>query len=384
MYNLTWYEGTIENEMDLRTFPMDTDTVTISFSASECYKKNGGVDVNYKTDYRLLFDGFMFESAPTHAPYGWELVSTFVQPGGKEFFDDVIEIKLNMKRQISFYFFKVAVPLILITCLNFMGFHLETIGEKLAYNVSLFLSAQALLYVVGQDLPRTTFLTAIDRIVLITLMLIFVTSIHFLVLWRFETMDGFAGEIEDLKNTENLSNTTLKISRVQAKIDKVDSEQLIVLTYLGIYFLYLIIEAVHLMIRRSLSCSAFKKNLRPKKELMDGMENVWLNGVSEFNALVRADTSHSIPALLVIDPYNIALVKQGDPRALLLPPLEVNVPTKLILQSGKAVVMSSKPTFSDAYGNVKWMTIGPPSRALEVILGTDKCIKVCLTALIQN
>ena len=215
-------------------------------------------------------------------------------------------------------------------------------------------------------------------------MLIFVTSIHFLVLWRFETMDGFAGEIEDLKNTENLSNTTLKISRVQAKIDKVDSEQLIVLTYLGIYFLYLIIEAVHLMIRRSLSCSAFKKNLSPKKELMDGMENVWLNGVSEFNALVRADISHSIPALLVIDPYNIALVKQGDPRALLLPPLEVNVPTKLILQSGKAVVMSSKATFSDAYGNVKWMTIGPPSRALEVILGTDKFIKVCLTALIQN
>ena len=111
-------------------------------------------------------------------------------------------------------------------------------------------------------------------------------------------MDGFAGEIEDLKNTENLSNTTLKISRVQAKRDKVDSEQLIVLTYLGIYFLYLIIEAVHLMIRRSLSCSAFKKNLSPKKEVMDGMENVWLNGVSEFNALVRADTSHSRGNLL--------------------------------------------------------------------------------------
>ena len=86
-----------------------------------------------------------------------------------------------------------------------------------------------------------------------------------------------------------------------------------------------------------------------------------------------------------MDPYDIVLVKQGDPRALLIPPLEVNLPTKLILHSGKAVVMLSKPAFSDAYGNVKWMTIGPPSRALEVILGTDKCIKVCLTALkIQN
>ena len=39
--------------------------------------------------------------------------------------------------------------------------------------------------------------------------------------------------------------------------------------------------------------------------------------------------------------------------------------------------MSSKPTVS-AYGKaVKWMTIGSPTRALEVILGTDKCIKIC-------
>ena len=87
-------------------------------------------------------------------------------------------------------------------------------------------------------------------------------------------MDGLAEKMEDLKNTENLSNTDLQISRLQAKMDKVDSEQLIVLTYLGIYFLYLIIEALHLMIRRSLSCSAFKKNLSPKKELMDGSKDM--------------------------------------------------------------------------------------------------------------
>ena len=156
-------------------------------------------------------------------------------------------------------------PLMLITCLNFMGFFLDTIAERLANNVSLFLSALALLYVVGQDLPHTTFLTAIDRIVLITLMLIFVTSIHFVVLWRFETMDRLAEEIDDLKNIENSSNTNLQISRVQAKIDKVDSERFIVLTYLSIYFAYLIIESLQLMIRRLRSCSRFKKNISHKK-----------------------------------------------------------------------------------------------------------------------
>ena len=61
-------------------------------------------------------------------------------------------------------------------------------------------------------------------------------------------MDGFAEEIEDLKNTENLSNTDLRISRVTAKMDKV--EQLIVLSHLSIYFVYHFIETLHLMIRR--------------------------------------------------------------------------------------------------------------------------------------
>ena len=379
LYNLTWYEGTVKNNQDLHIFPLDTDTVIINFRASECYKKNGEVNVNYKTDYRLLFDGWMGENGPSVAPYGWQLVSTVVEPVGKEDCQDIIQIKLNMKRQISFYFFKVVIPLILITCLNFMGFHLETIGERLANNVSLFLSALALLYVVGQDLPHTTFLTAIDRIVLITLMLIFVTSIHFVILWRLESMQGFAEEIEDLKNVENLSDVSVQISRVQAKMDKVDSEQMTVLTYLSIYFAYLIIETFQLMVRRLWSCNKFKKNVSNKKEFADGlwkMENVWLNGVSDFNTAVKSDSSFHIPAWLIMDPYDIALVKKDDPRALLFPTLEVNVPTKLILPTGKAVVMSSKPAFEYCGKDVKWMTIGSPARALEVILGTDHCIKV--------
>ena len=100
IYNLTWYEGTIKNDMDLHTFPMDTDTVTISFSASECYKKNGGVDVNYKTDYRLLFDGWFADCAPTVAPYGWQLVSTVVEPVRKEDSQDDYE-SMRMELMIA-------------------------------------------------------------------------------------------------------------------------------------------------------------------------------------------------------------------------------------------------------------------------------------------
>ena len=125
MYNLTWYEGTIKNDQDLHLFPLDTDTISITFFASECFKRNGEINVNYKPDYRLLFDGWQF-SHPQAAPYGWKLVSTVVEMVYHEHCQDVIQIRLNMKRQVNFYFFKVVLPLILITCLNFMGFSLGT------------------------------------------------------------------------------------------------------------------------------------------------------------------------------------------------------------------------------------------------------------------
>ena len=75
LYSSTWYEGTVKNPMDLHLFPLDTDTLHITFFASECYRRNGEINVNYKTDYRLLFEGWMF-SPPKASPYGWDLVSS--------------------------------------------------------------------------------------------------------------------------------------------------------------------------------------------------------------------------------------------------------------------------------------------------------------------
>ena len=171
---MTPYEGTIKNEMDLHSFPLDTDTIKITFRASQCYKRNGEMNVSWKTDYRLIFVGWKTTDnrrveSPDQAPFGWTLVSSSVENIDPNCCMDIIQFKLDLKRQVGFYIFKVVIPLVLITCLNFMGFFLDTLGERLSNNVSLFISAMALLYVVGQDLPHTTFLTAIDIIVLVTL-----------------------------------------------------------------------------------------------------------------------------------------------------------------------------------------------------------------------
>ena len=368
MYNLTWFEGNIKNPMDLHMFPLDTDTIEITFFASECYKRNGEINVNYKTDYRMLFDGWMF-MAPENAPYGWKLISTTVQYVWDEHCQDVLQIRLNIARSVSFYFFKVAVPLILITCLNFMGFYLETLGERLANNVSLFLSALALLYVVGQDLPHTTFLTAIDKIVLVTLMLIFITSIHFISLWRDSRFQIKAVELNKAKNL-TIVDENEDVLTIQEEINNIENETIVVLTYFFVFLGYLLIEVLRLLFCRFKICKEFKKNLND--------ERVFLNGVDEHNKHVKEDTSYQIPAWIFVDPFKIVLVKQNDSRALIVPQLQTKATgiVKLLLSSGKAVVLSSKPDFKFDGKDVKWMTIGSPLRVMEVVFAVDSCIKV--------
>ena len=374
MYSLTWYEGTVKNVMDLHLFPLDTDSIALTFLASECFKRNGEVNVNYKTDYRLLFDGWMFpqseDDSPHSAPYGWKLESTTVCYVGPEHCQDIIQIRLNLKRQVAFYFFKVVLPLMLITCLNFMGFSLETLGERLANNVSLFLSALALLYVVGQDLPHTTFLTAIDRIVLVTLLLIFTTSIHFVAMWRQTRQESYSEELDIAKGiTKTKDETEVKVVGIEKKLLRLEAELHVVLAYFFGFIGYLATETIQLMIRRYKTCKEFQKNI--------GKNKVFLDGVDAFNKLVKEDTSFQIPAWIMVDPYKIVLVKPNDSGTLLLPQLQTkSVPSKLLLSSGKALVMSLKPAFKFGGKDVKWMTIGSQARAIEVLLDVDSHIKV--------
>ena len=55
MYSLTWYEGVVHNNMDVEDFPADLDDIELTFYASEMHSKGGDGNVNFKSDYRLIF-----------------------------------------------------------------------------------------------------------------------------------------------------------------------------------------------------------------------------------------------------------------------------------------------------------------------------------------
>ena len=106
--------------------------------------------------------------------------------------------------------------------------------------------------------------------------------------------------------------------------------------------------------------------------------------MAEHNKCVIADPFYQIPAWILVDPFKILLVKPGSRGVLRLPPLQPDIPTKLVLSTGKAIVMSSKPVWTnDQYGCQRmWLTIGLPLKALEVFYDSvDQRINVSLKSI---
>mmetsp|Transcript_74685 Transcript_74685/g.211004 ORF Transcript_74685/g.211004 Transcript_74685/m.211004 type:complete len:409 (+) Transcript_74685:64-1290(+) len=181
------FRGTIDNPMDLRAFPFDMDRIELLFYTSAHWLtrngENSGSATKGKT-YRvrhirepgegkwlnLLWDGGIEE---------WNLhgVSTRIlekppNPQGQEHTD--VPLSFHVTRKSGYYFWKALLPLYLLTALSMSTFHFEVdnLPDRTATVATYFLAGFAMLYVVGASLPKTDFLTKIDRIIVITTVLI--------------------------------------------------------------------------------------------------------------------------------------------------------------------------------------------------------------------
>ena len=195
MYALTLYDGPIDNKMDLHLFPFDTDTIALTFRGCQCMMRDGEIGVQYKSDYRLFI-------GVEHCKYGvwgsaevdipdWQYVGTKVEYKDLDEPQDLFEIGISLTRNTQFYVYKVIVPLLLITLLNFLVFFvpIDSLADRLAHNTTLFLSAFALLYVIGADLPKTNYQTPIDRVILATILMLALTGVHAVVVHQMATTE---------------------------------------------------------------------------------------------------------------------------------------------------------------------------------------------------
>jgi len=177
------YVGTVDNPMDLAQFPFDINTIGLRFrSASHwvcldgsckgdlasgrayffrpCCKENEG-DL-----FQLLWDGHVAEFDVLGISLGVE--DKPATSSGQEVSE--LLVKFHISRKVAFYFWKVLLPIYMLAGLSLASFLLDVqaFGERLNMNVTLFLASFAMLYVLGEHLPKTDFLISVDLVIITT------------------------------------------------------------------------------------------------------------------------------------------------------------------------------------------------------------------------
>lgn len=177
------YMGTVDNPMDLAQFPFDINTIDLRFrSASHwvcldgsckgdlakgrayffrpCSRENEG-DL-----FQLLWNGCIAEFDVLGISLGVE--DKPATSSGQEVSE--LLFKFHIARKTGFYFWKVLMPIYMLAGLSLASFLLDVqaFGERMNMNVTLFLASFAMLYVLGEHLPKTDFLISVDLVIITT------------------------------------------------------------------------------------------------------------------------------------------------------------------------------------------------------------------------
>jgi hypothetical protein len=174
--------------MSLRDFPFDQQTARVELVSSQNFATMDGT-VGIPSDgnktYRLRQVGGATGTGLNLMTWSGEIVewdlhgiaAQFVSNDGKAVVGGAmtrLSLVFVISRQTSYYFWKVILPLYLVTALSFTAFHFDTedLVNRSALTSSYFLAAFAMLYVVGDSLPKTHFLTRVDKLIVSTILTI--------------------------------------------------------------------------------------------------------------------------------------------------------------------------------------------------------------------
>ena len=183
-------EGIIFNPMDVRDFPFDIDDVCLRFWTASNWKSLDGSDgcgLAKGRDYHLAqIEKKSGEGQWMNIGFGgdvpdWHLtgVSTKITTcgsaanGGQETSD--FFFRIHLMRKSSYYMWKAVVPVWVLGALTLKTFvyPVDDLASRDAYIATLILANFAMTYVTASFLPRTDFLTSIDKVTNASLVLQF-------------------------------------------------------------------------------------------------------------------------------------------------------------------------------------------------------------------
>jgi len=109
---------------------------------------------------------------------------------------DMLQVKIPIKRQSSFFVWRILVVLFLVYAMSWcsFGFDYTDFSDRANLNVTVTLALVALLFVISDNLPKLPYLTFIDKSMVISFVLVAITLIENYVVSRLD--EGIAQVID--------------------------------------------------------------------------------------------------------------------------------------------------------------------------------------------
>jgi hypothetical protein len=179
------YWGNFSQPLKLDAFPFDTQTLKLTLA---------NIGFGMQT-VRLLPapDSRVAEqfSMPDWEVTGWDFVAANLSPE-----DDSIQVKgmvfsLDVKRDVSYFKYKVILPLLLIVMMSWMVFWIDPslVATQISVSVTAMLTMIAYRFALAGLIPRLAFLTSLDFFVLVSTVAVFIGMIEVLYTAHLATHD---------------------------------------------------------------------------------------------------------------------------------------------------------------------------------------------------
>jgi hypothetical protein len=170
------YWGNFSQPLELDSFPFDTQRLTLTLA---------NVDFGQQ-GVRLLAapDSGVSEklSMPDWSITGWDFVNSKFQLDGTATQVNGMEFSLDVKRDTSYFKYKIIFPMVLIVMMSWMVFWIDPgmAATQISVSVTAMLTMIAYRFALAGLIPRLAFLTALDIFVLVSTLIVFMAMIEVL------------------------------------------------------------------------------------------------------------------------------------------------------------------------------------------------------------
>ena len=176
---------TFSNDYNLKAFPFDRQLLKIKVADP----------TRNKESLKLLTDNYTSKGLESFKLNGkileWKIIDAYANYYNEENSIDGsissgLEIILEIERNFQYYIFKIICPIILIllVCWSVFWIHPKELESKLTITIVCLLSLIAYNFVIDKDLPKLSYLTILDYIVLLSY--VFATIPNFISIYSFE------------------------------------------------------------------------------------------------------------------------------------------------------------------------------------------------------